>query len=523
MDTQISFPTLGEVAKELFELSGFLAQKHKTSSVIATDEQKKNIQKKLQRLSKEDGELEENLHELLVLWTELLHERIEDPEVVNAICFTVKDAFLVYNEVVKDEGTYLNKSGSSKWLIESILPSRITTSIHKWMITFGIRYKELSFPKEPFWWLPSQLNDETVWPLKHAFDWLYVVCKTNKTNFHYPNYKLEDDPKRKQDLENAIGWSKGKHLPALSNLLKAINDGLDQRNDVSPKNKGSINIIFFLARLSTAIFMKIEENYGKHVLSDALDRSKTYYNLIEKEFRPFNNFIHNEVIRLKEHGFNPDNPQVICHFYKLQSEFSNHWGKKIEESQRYVPLNQLDSKPKQLERVQNNKDILGDFLAYKLTHLLSLDSHVDLLPHMFFESYCEGEKILKESRFQVLNQSRINSYRALIHSHHLEPYLKWQLLWIDAHINIHQGKKKDALACYEKSFELAKYCAGQRQYTLVNEYLLFSAKNSKWKQFKKAYAWAEYLNIPIRIIRNFEGVTAKEAFNLFKSVNIDFI
>ena len=62
---------------------------------------------------------------------------------------------------------------------------------------------------------------------------------------------------------------------------------------------------------------------------------------------------------------------------------------------------------------------------------------------------------------------------------------------------------------YQQAFDLGKYRAGKSQYDLVNQYVEIAAKNGKNKCFKNGVGWAQYLQIPIRWLRDDEPTDEK--------------
>src|SRR5690554_2218722 len=79
----LELPTLGEVFKVAFELTGLLANKHNQSQVIGDNKRKKTIQTQLRRLADGTGnpdslynELREQLH--LLLSEAITHQNVVD-------------------------------------------------------------------------------------------------------------------------------------------------------------------------------------------------------------------------------------------------------------------------------------------------------------------------------------------------------------------------------------------------------------------------------------------------------------
>ena len=65
MSSNNCFPTIGELVKFIYEVSSILSDKNAPELAI----QKKTVQKSIQRLSKEEGELEENYFSAMVAYS----------------------------------------------------------------------------------------------------------------------------------------------------------------------------------------------------------------------------------------------------------------------------------------------------------------------------------------------------------------------------------------------------------------------------------------------------------------------
>lgn len=82
--------------------------------------------------------------------------------------------------------------------------------------------------------------------------------------------------------------------------------------------------------------------------------------------------------------------------------------------------------------------------------------------------------------------------------------LPWLVLWLKGIVCYRKEGYGPASIHYTKAFQLAKYSAGDLQYPLVNQYLEVVAKTKQWRLFKQGVRWANYLDIPVRWLRDKE-------------------
>ncbi|TKF31283.1 hypothetical protein [Enterovibrio norvegicus] len=100
--------------KLVIDCSGLLAQKGHSSDLIKNETQKKTIQIKLRRLAREEGDLNKNLSDLLLLLERLLSEQanVEDDEPM----FSFPSI-----DVVATRSRMRNSLGSPEWREHGLL------------------------------------------------------------------------------------------------------------------------------------------------------------------------------------------------------------------------------------------------------------------------------------------------------------------------------------------------------------------------------------------------------------------
>lgn len=213
-----NFPTLGELVKFAFDAAGVLPRKRGEDDGL-NDTDKKRIQKQLQRLTDEEGSLTDRCGELIRNLGFLTAGAIPNAKVNLAFGEGVMDLFEVYNAVIRDEGTYLNKKDSILWFCRAHAIPRLALSIQKHALRFNLASEGFAIPPDPNWYLPTANGDEIIMPIKKAMSWVYEACGVSRTHFHYPGKSANtDDAELQQNLENASDWFKGERLPSWPGL-----------------------------------------------------------------------------------------------------------------------------------------------------------------------------------------------------------------------------------------------------------------------------------------------------------------
>jgi len=85
-----TFPTLGEFVREIFNITGLLAGKDKSSSILS-DSEKKKLQTKLKRLADESSKIDGKLDELLDSLKLLLEKALGEERIVCMVLEAVED------------------------------------------------------------------------------------------------------------------------------------------------------------------------------------------------------------------------------------------------------------------------------------------------------------------------------------------------------------------------------------------------------------------------------------------------
>jgi hypothetical protein len=87
-------------------------------------------------------------------------------------------------------------------------------------------------------------------------------------------------------------------------------------------------------------------------------------------------------------------------------------------------------------------------------------------------------------------------------------------------LNAQEQKLDTAFTFYDQAFEDAKTRAGSELYLFANKFSEVCAKANKWSRLKQLIKWANYADIEIRILRNFEmsEENIRGSFELLKRI-----
>ncbi len=216
------------------------------------------------RLAKGEGNLDKSISELISDFSYLLLEAVQNPTVLAASVQTLADIHDAYQNTLKQEGTYLSKEATIKWILDCWLPDLFIKSAQKYLLMARIDNEGLSYPTDHDWWLPH-FGECTITPLEKAWHWIYEKANTTQSRFHNP------DGSEIQNSEIVSRWFRRNRLPTWSELQNNLNTSVellaDCRNEkyqreLTPELTNSFRIVLFFARMSTDIFRRIISAYG---------------------------------------------------------------------------------------------------------------------------------------------------------------------------------------------------------------------------------------------------------------------
>jgi hypothetical protein len=500
-------PSLGDITKALFDHAGVLPQKNDDSTVVGDEKTKKKIQTQLRRLAKEESELEKNLTSLLELLADLIFKATGDSKITCACMASVIDVLTQYLDLVRCDGTFLSKSESVKWLIKTKLLGRTILSYQKNTLKYNLAASNLLTPADCYWWLPDFTEQSIQWPISKAMNWIYSVCDTNQTHFHFPDFGTTDNYRLSQNLENASRWTTGKNLPSWPSLLQNLVASVSaMETTTSNQHKRTVDgdilrsfkTILFIARFSTSVFIELERQFGRDFIIDITKHLRRQDRRLGKVHQNFKASL-SKAINSSE-NLNPATINRIW-FDKTQ-EFWELTSEQLMQGSKSIDLRFREKYNSGFNRA-DIKFFLQRIEPFFLSPLLeeARENTIAMAPPLFLELLLEG---LKLRNIPDINVENINQYTKRVNEAKLEDHLSWVINWMWATYHYRREEDQLALPYYFKAFEEAKYCGGQDQYLLVNQYIESCAKNRLWRDFKKGVAWANYLGIEVRWYRGID-------------------
>lgn len=530
------FPSLGFIAKYLFDCTGVLPRKGDRLGILESDKDKKSLQKLLSRLSKEETELNKNFAEIQGLLLTYIDHIFMSEKITLSIEFSLNDALAEYRELVKSEGTFLSFQDSILWLIKTRLIDRLVLSVQKNMYLFNVKDLNLSVPNDKFWYLPELQATRTQWPLAKALNWAYSTLNTSQTHFHFPGKNAEKDNfLLENNSQNASKWVNDKKLPSWSGLynnlldsfdaIEACTDPLHQR-EISPEIKKSIIGVCFIARCTTAICKDIEKYYGTKELNNILIVFKQQFVALENEHLPLKNEVEDAFNRLviKEPAANSQYVmdriwyELTPRYWQFKSAQFIQSGKSLANFFKFTGPVYAPSPCFTEEDIKQVKREHGDYIINKFLNSISAQSSFDS-PHEFFTLFDEGRSLRQQSN---ILQEQVEAYSQKLEDSKFNDTLTWLLEWVKATKLYREENYEAAHKHYEKAFLLGKYLAGESQYKLINQYIESCAKKNDFKAFKKGVAWANYIGLKVRWIRGMEDESdnsLKTAFIILKQAH----
>ncbi|WCP66714.1 hypothetical protein LYZ37_12795 [Vibrio tubiashii] len=514
---QYRFPTIGEVVKELFNATGILPQKHAQTSVVMDEKHKKTIQKSLERLAKEDSKIDSQLDDALDIFSNILYELVEDEKLTLAFMASVQDTLAQYKDLVRGEGTYLSLADTIRWVIPNRLIDRVLTCLFKNSLAFQVNHFNSELPDNTFWWLPEydHRRDNWCFPLTKTWQWIYTTQGMSQTRFHNPmrddssyqfdNELIEKYKKYERNLENAQRWTSGKQLPNIHALVKNLDESLAASSycfDENMMQYKCYKMMLLISRLTTSITKSIQKSYGNDFLVQLIRDIKKQHRRYKIETLSFEVDIHKALTSVST-----QHTEYLQAWRDLTQYF---WGlradnliKNLSKVERY-----LKQHGSQLSKHRRTKVLINNLGASNVYALVNQTKHSPKasIPTMFPNLFTHGLNL----KSKAVSLQEIQGYKQEVESAKLHDRLGWIVEWATATYYYRKEAYNDAHLHYSQAFKLARYVAGNQQHLLVNQYIESCAKVQDYREFKKAVAWANYLDIKVRWLRSFKNPETEE-------------
>lgn len=499
-----AFPTLGQVIRFAFDACGVLPRMRGESDEM-TEQDKKRIQKQLQRLANEEGKLLENGHAAIEELGALLAGTVAPGKAVIALRAVLLDLFEDYNVVVRSEGTFLSERDTIGWFCRAYAIPHLVVSVRKHLLRLNVAAEGLRTPSESDWYLPTVTDEGVTWPLAKALHWTYGVCDTKQTHFHFPGMKAGSACLRQTpNLENAREWCKGRGTPSWSNLHANVAYSFDRlasveeakyRRDIPEALRENIHLVLFVARLATDVGKSVAAAFGTDYLAQLVAQYRRNDSWLEPDLAVFRQEVERSRVEMIGTAFTADDAwdELSEYYWHWFAERSRVCGEDI---QRQIAQHGSVTLPE-----ASLEALIARYREYpvrSMVECLAICGEVRTPPG-FVEALQAGFDL--KSRPDCSDEE-IDRYEATLTNGDLAARLAWMVPWLRAVVRYRREAYEEAFPYFERAFQRAKYSAGQNQYKLVNQYIELAAKVDRWGSFKKGVEWANYLRLSVRWLRD---------------------
>ncbi|MDX9681868.1 hypothetical protein QMK56_10200 [Pseudomonas protegens] len=514
MERQYTSPSLGDVAQYAMAACGVMPRKARNRDDETDFDQgmAKTYQKKMQRLAKEDCNLQEAFEDIAKLLTASLGRYIRCPYWADQIRDLLNDLYWSYASMVKRMGTMMTKRNTTRFFLTSYLIDVAVRSVaQNWVLLQGYVYAAPQ-PMEPCWYLPSNVEGELSTPLDKVLGWAYGACGLTLATFHDPIGFVGDATKLKQNERAVRSWKNGKHLPSLPALVSILEDSFQALSSigkpVEQKLQDGIITCAAIARITTFITKDIQEQLGTEYLRDLLGQARLYSGWMKAEINEYMTNLNQEVAarlaqnyaaglageRVRSEAFERVELGV-----KTAPDFWAFFEGKRHNANELL-LSHRDAEGHVSDDVV--QWIEGRYGAYAARVRSDSISRWSIDKPELLDFYLEKALSLRNDPGVTL--AAVETLHAEMTLAGVAERLPWLMHWLKGIVCYRQEDYSSASCHYIKAFQLAKYSAGDLQYPLANQYLEVMAKTKQWRRFKQGVRWANYLDISVRWLRDKE-------------------
>lgn len=512
MERHYTSPTLGDVAQYAVAASGVMPRKacDREDETEFDRSMAKTYQKRMQRLAKENCNLQEAFEGIAQLLTHSLGRYIRCPFWAEQIRELLNELYGSYASMVKRMGTMMNKQDTTRFFLTSYgVDVAVRSLARNWILLQGYIYAAPQ-PMEPCWYLPSNVEGEISTPLDKVLGWAYASCGLTLATFHDPIGVAGDTTKLKQNERAVRSWKNRNHIPSLPALVNILEDSFQALSSVGKpveqKLQDGIVTCAVIARIITFISRDIKEQLGVEYLSDILCQARLYYGWMKVEINEYMNHLNQKVAAaVADHlveGRTEDMARAEAfERVELGVKMAPHFWAFFEDKRHNASellLSHRDSEghvPGDI--VQWIEGRYGAYAARIRSDAIGrwrIDKP-DQLDHYLQRalSMRDGKGLSLEAVETLHEQMKVAG---------VAERLPWLAHWLKGVVCYRKKDYGSASSHYTEAFQLAKYSAGDLQYPLVNQYLEVMAKTRQWKRFKQGARWANYLDIPVRWLRD---------------------
>jgi len=285
------------------------------------------------------------------------------------------------------------------------------------------------------------------------------------------------------------------------------------RRETSNRRRESILAVLFVARLATSVGGEILDAFGQEFLFRLVSQFQRQRTWLADDLDPFQSSVE---AYIRE---NQAPSETIDAIWWAESE--RYWSWFSENAigagfELTSLLHEQDYKELPEETVSR---LVSDFGGYPVQAGIEFIDNLRefAMPDGFAQVVLNGLELKSNPE---LSDVEIDHYANGIVRHGFEHHLHWMVPWLRASVRYRSEDYEAAFAYIETAFECAKYCAGNKQYQLVNQYIELAAKTDRWICFKKGVEWAQYLGLSVRWLRDREPSmdNLKDTFEMMKRV-----
>lgn len=502
MTEEVGFPTRGELLHFLFRAAGVMPEKRDLAPGF-DEARRKKLQKALERLSDEDGAYPDSFGKTVGELSFLMAGYFPLIPLNLAVGDGLDELLAVYSGTLINEGTFLSKKETVRWLVADQWASAAAVFVARQITRYGLRGVAQHFPDDWAWCLPSFVGAQPVWPLAKVMHWIYAQAGLSQTQFHYPGRKAdESETEQRRDLENAQNWLGGGHVPSAAALHWTFARAFErqgvgeQASALTAERASAALMTLLLARMATYVFCEIEDVFGRQFL---MQTCQTFHETLQLALDDTAHVEGQIESVAEEQGLDARHPE-------LRGEVVAWWDQQLKL--------RLRGASNALQGLLH-EGVLTDAAVQKLAaHYggLAVTPQLSALqrpaqhevPPGFAEMVLEGEAL---ARMPDLGLEQVDTYEATTAGLGVSAMLPWMASWLRFIVHYRKDEDEQAWNWISKAYEAARYSAGSRQYTIVNQYIEMAAKARKKVAFRKGVEWARYTGISIRWLRDQEPTT----------------
>lgn len=504
------FPTVGEVVQFLYKAAGVLPDKRDLTPAI-DEKQRKAIQKALERLAKEEGNLQDQINEAIRQLASLVAGYVPHAGFGLAIGEVAMDMVDVYRYAIQDQGTYSSRRETLCWMLEEHWAPAAAFSVAKQITKFGLREYTGFFPGDGAWYLPEMGTTRPTWPLAKVMHWIYDGMGVSQTQFHYPGRKADEtEDGRERDLENAQHWARGRHWPSAAGLDWCFRRGYalhDKDERFTPVQREASCITLFLARCISYAASALEAEFGKDCLERVCMKFEGTLAITLAESARVEQWIGDIAQR---YSVTPLDPGLRC-------DVVTQWCRELQQRTRAANAEIEQLYHRDLLGAEQVNRLVAKYGAFPVIPAVEQlqSSERRIVPPEFVAAIGEGMQL---SNDRTLDAKAVDAYEASLLDTNMHAVLPWMVPWLRFQLAYRRRDDDDACTWIQRAYHAARYLAGSRQEIIVNHYVEMAAKTNNFRMFKKGVHWARYIGVEIRWLRDkaLERETLEDAMEILR-------